>query len=349
PPCPTPPCPTPPGPAAAWPPAEAANPGGSRRKGAVRLVGALSRRVAQALITALLATVVVWGLLPLTPGDPARRHLQSQNVAAPTAEQLERVRADLGLDRPLAVQYVTWLADAVRGDLGTSTRLNAPVTEVLAGRLPATVRLMAATVLLALAVSVPMAIAGAGWPGRWPDVSGRYAALFGAAVPSFILSLLMVEFVVIRMGVGSVITDGSWAHVWMPAAALAAYPIARWSRLLRGGLLDALRSDYVTVALARGSHRMRVVLVHALPNALVPFLAVMAMTVGFLLGGSAVVENVFSWPGMGQEIVLAINARDLPVVQGFALAMSLAWVAVSLLTDVCTTLVDPRLRSGGRL
>ncbi|GAA1017394.1 peptide ABC transporter permease [Acrocarpospora pleiomorpha] len=310
------------------------------------MIPSLARRTGQALITALLASVVVWGLLPLAPGDPAVRYLQARHVSAPTEEQLARARADLGLDRPLPEQYVRWLGGVVRGDLGQSTRLNLPVTRVIAERAPATLRLTLATVLLALVVSLPLALAGAAAPGRWPDAAGRYIALLGAALPSFVAGLLLIEFVIVRLGAGSVVSDGSWSQVWLPAAALALYPIARWSRLLRGGLLEGLRSEHVTVAAARGTSRARALVVHALPNASVPFVTVLAMTVGFLLGGAAVVENVFSWPGLGREIVLAVTARDLPVVQGFALVMSLAWVTISLLADVATALIDPRLREG---
>ncbi|MFI6910400.1 ABC transporter permease [Nonomuraea sp. NPDC050394] len=306
----------------------------------------LTRRLAQALVTALLASVVVWALLPLVPGDPAVRYLQARHVSAPTAEQLAMARADLGLDRPLPEQYARWLGGVFRGDLGTSARLGVPVTQVIAERAPATLRLTLATVLLALVVSVPLALASATAPGRLPDAAGRWIALAGAALPSFVAGLLLIEFVIVRWGAGVVVGDGSWAQVWLPAAALALYPVARWSRLLRASLLDALRAEHVTVAAARGASRARVLLVHALPNAAVPFVTVLAMTVGFLLGGAAVVENVFSWPGLGREIVLAVTARDLPVVQGFALVMSLAWVAVSLLADLAAALIDPRLRTG---
>ncbi|RFS80965.1 ABC transporter permease [Actinomadura spongiicola] len=308
----------------------------------------LARRAGQALATALLASLVVWALLPFAPGDPAARYLEARHVTAPTAEQLAQARADLGLDRSPPEQYARWLGGVVRGDLGESARSGVPVTRVITERVPATLRLTVATVLLALVVSVPLALAGAAFPGRWPDAVGRAVALLGAASPSFVVGLLLIEFVVVRWGVGSVVSTGGWSQVWFPALALALYPIARWSRLLRAGLLEALRSDHVTVATARGASRARVLLVHALPNAAVPSITVLAMTIGFLLGGVAIVENVFSWPGLGREIVLAVTARDLPVVQGFALVMAVVWVAVSLLADVVTALVDPRLRTGSR-
>ncbi|MEJ3742534.1 ABC transporter permease [Actinomycetes bacterium KLBMP 9797] len=307
---------------------------------------AVLRRLAQAVSTALAASAVVWMMLPLAPGDPARRYLQQRHVLAPTEEQLAAARAELGLDRPLPAQYVDWLGGVLRGDLGTSTRSGLPVTDVLAERFPPTILLTVMTALLALAVAVPAALVSAAYVGRWPDAATRLLATFGAAAPSFLVGLVLIEIVVIRLGVGSVISDGGWRGVWLPAATMALFPAARWSRLLRSGLLDALHSGYAMVAAARGASPARILLRHALPNAAGPFLVAVALTLGILLGGVAVVEAVFSWPGIGQEVVQAVTARDLPVIQGFALVSALIWVCVSLTVDLAVLLLDPRLRRG---
>lgn len=303
-----------------------------------------ARRLGHVVVTVFGATLLVWGLLPLTPGDPARRYLNQERVIAPTEAQLTEARAELGLDRPLHEQYLAWLGGVLRGDLGASTRWDRPVTEVIATHLPATVRLAVATVALALVAAVVLALVGAAFAGRWPDKVTGALALGGVAVPAFLVGLVLIEVVVVEWGFGRVITDGSWSAVWLPAATLAWLPAAMWSRLLRSGLLSALRSGYALTAASRGASRARVLVVHGLPNAAVPVLTAVALTFGWMLGGAVIVEGVFAWPGIGLVVVQAITARDLAVVQGFALVATVMWVGVSLVTGALAALVDARLR-----
>jgi ABC-type dipeptide/oligopeptide/nickel transport system permease component len=303
---------------------------------------AVARRLAQAALTALGASLIIWALLPLAPGDPARRYLQVRHVTAPSQAELEAARAELGLDRPWVVQYGDWLAGVVRGDLGTSYSSDLPVTRELADRFPATLRLAGATLLLAFALALPAGVAGAAFAGRWPDGTLRALAVVVAATPAFVIALALIEVLVIRLGVGRVVADGSWDGVLLPAVALAPFAAVRWSRLLRAGLLDALGSGYALVARARGARRLRVIVVHCLPTAALPVVTAIGLTSGYLLAGDVVVETVFSWPGVGQYVAQAVANRDLPVIQGFALIVTAGWVAISLMVDLAGRALDPR-------
>lgn len=313
-----------------------------------RRVARVVRRLSHAVLTLFVASIFVWGLTAITPGDPARQVLQARGVVSPTGGQVEAVRAELELDRPAPVRYVDWLTHAVQGDLGTSWRTGRPVSDEFAAHLPATLTLAAAALLLALAISVPLAMLGAVTAGRWPDGALRVLTLVLVSTPSFLLGVLLLHVVVLQWGIGGIVADGSWANVWMPALVLAAWPAASWARILRAGLLEAMSATYQQVATARGSSRLRLLVVHALPNAAVPFLAVVGVGVGWLLAGSAVVETVFTWPGVGRLTVDSIVARDTPMVQAFTLFAVLMFITVSLSIDLLSGMIDPRLRRAAR-
>ncbi|UGQ12199.1 ABC transporter permease [Yinghuangia sp. ASG 101] len=304
----------------------------------------VARRLLAVPLTVAGAALIIWSLLPLAPGDPARLTLVAQGVPEPTPEQLAQARADLGLDRSLPEQFGHWLVRAAHGDLGTSFASGRPVTHELAERLPATLRLGATAVLLALAIAVPTALVAAAFRRRWPDTAARGLALLGAATPGFVAGLILIQVVVLRGGFGSVVLDGSWGEVGLPALCLAFGLFDVWSRLLRGSLVDALDSDWAASVTARGASGRRLLLRHALPNALPPLIHAVAVGAGALWGGAAIVETVFTWPGAGSYVVTSVKARDLPVIQAFAVFATLAYVAVSLLADLLAAAVDPRLR-----
>jgi ABC-type dipeptide/oligopeptide/nickel transport system permease component len=307
---------------------------------------AVLRRTAQALATLLFASVLVWSLTLLTPGDPARRVLNARGVENPRATQVEAVHHELGLDRPAYERYASWLGHAVRGDFGTSWKSDRPVREELFSRLPATLTLLAAALPLAIALSLLLGCLAAARPRRWPDAFVRALTVLLAVVPSFLLATVVIRVIVVRWGAFRVVTDGSWATVFPPALTLALGAVAVWTRLLRTGLLAARSASYLEVARARGVSPVRRLVRHALPNALVPFLTVIAVEVATLLAGAPVVESVFTWPGVGRYAVTAIQARDVPVVQGFTMLAVFAYVLVSMLVDVASMLLDPRLREG---
>jgi peptide/nickel transport system permease protein len=298
-------------------------------------------RVGQAAVTLVAAAVLVWSLQVLAPGDPAHRLLMAGGVSSPTAAQVATLRAELGLDDPAPVRLARWLGSAIQGDLGMSWRSGAPVAAELADRLPATLRLSAVALLLALVLAVPLALMAVAGRDRPPDLAARGLMFLGAAAPSFVVGTLLLELVVLRMGVGRVLADGSWSGALLPAIPLGLAAAAGWARVLRAAMLDVATRRHVHVAQARGARRLRVLAVHVLPRASPPLLAAIGMTVGSLLAGAAVVETVFTWPGVGPYLIEAIVARDVPAVQGAVLLGVLAYVVATMLADLAAVAIDP--------
>lgn len=294
--------------------------------------------MAQAAVTLVAAAVLVWSLQLLAPGDPAHRILVAGGVSSPTPAQVAALRAELGLDEPAPVRLARWLVAAAQGDLGTSWRTGGPVAAELADRLPATLRLAAVALVLALLLAIPLALAA---QHRLTDLGARGLVFLGAAAPSFVVGTLLLEVVVLRLGVGRVLADGSWSGAVLPAVPLALAAAAVWARVLRGAMIEVGARRHVHVARARGAGRLRVLLVHVLPGASPPLLAAVGMTVGSLLAGAAVVETVFTWPGVGPYLIDAIVARDVPVVQGTVLLGVLAYVVASMLADLAAAAIDP--------
>lgn len=311
-----------------------------------RLLQVIGGRVLQALLTILGASVVIWALLPLAPGDPALRLLQARGVQDPQMQEIAAVRQEWGLDQPLHLQYVRWLSRAVRGDLSTSYQTGRPVLAELGKRLPVTLRLTGLALVIALTLSVIGALVGTAYWERWPDQLLRFLTQIGASTPSFLIGLLALQYIVVGLGIGQVLSGGETRLILLPALTLAVGRTADWSQLLRANLLDAIGANYTFVAAARGATKVRVLVRYALPNAALPFFTAVGVGIGGLIGGAAIVEAVFTWPGIGSYVLAAISARDFPVVQGFVVISVLAYVVASLLVDLGSVLLDPRIRAG---
>ena len=303
----------------------------------------LAARLGQAVFAILVVSVLIWSLLPLTPGDPAERILRGAGLEPPPG-QIEALRRELGLDRPLYVQYRIWMNGLLHGKLGTSYRSKEPVEREIGKRIGATLMLTAAGVLVAIGLALPLALLAARFQDRWPDHVTRGLALIGTSIPSFWLGLLLLDLVAVRLQWTTALAKPDWGHVWLPALVLGLGFSATLMRLLRAGLLAELGRRYALVARARGAGDWRVLLRHALPNALLPAINALAIGIGALLGGAAIIETVFTWPGMGLYIVGAIGARDLPVVQGFAVISAVIFITVNLCADLLSMVLDPRLR-----
>ncbi|EPX78643.1 ABC transporter permease [Salipiger mucosus] len=303
------------------------------------------RRLAQAGLTALAASLLVWAMLPLAPGDPAYRILKSQAPEhEPYPAEIAELRADMGLDRPLPVQYLAWLGRVVQGDLGTSWRTGQPVSDEIARRLPATLSLLGLALVVSVSVALLLALISAAFRDRWPDKIIRAYAQIGAALPTFLFGLLALQYVVVGAGVGKVLSGGALGMALLPALIIGVDRAAGWTQLLRASLIDAMNSGYAHMSRARGSRPWRTLLIHALPNAALPFLTAIGVSVGALLGGSPIIEDLFTWPGLGSYTLSALAARDFPVIQAFVLVSALLYVAASLAIDLAAIAIDPRLR-----
>jgi peptide/nickel transport system permease protein len=307
-------------------------------------------RLVQAGLLLFLASVVVFSLLRLIPGDPA------STVAGPNArpEQLETVREEMGLKRPLPVQYGIWLGNVLRGDLGTSFVSRQPVRALIRDRLPATAELAAAAMILAVVTAFPVGIVTAVRRGSWlSHLFAGYTTLV-LAIPTFWLGLLLLLFFGLRLNwlpmSGYVsLFDAPWEaakHLLLPAITLAAALSAVLARMLATALMEVLDNDYVRTARAKGLAEGPVLRRHVLKNALIPVVTLLGIQLGQLLGGAVITEAIFQWPGLGQLILQGINNRDYTVVQGTMLFLVAVFVLVNLLVDLSYGVIDPRIRSG---
>jgi peptide/nickel transport system permease protein len=303
-------------------------------------VSLLVRRLVLLLPTLFGVASLVFAFLHLVPGDPVEIMLGES--AAPG--DVAALRHDLGLDRPLAAQYVRFLAGAARGDLGGSIAFRAPVVDVIAARYPATLELAAAALLLALALALPLGVAAAVRPGSAIDRVTRLATLAGVCLPSFWLGPLLVFVFSMQLGWLPVSGRGGPAHLVLPAVTLGLGMIGILVRLTRASMLAALAEDWVRSARAKGAPEWRVLAVHALRNALLPVTTVAGLQAGALLAGAVITETIFGWPGLGRLLVQAIDARDYPLVQGCVLVIGFSYVAVNTATDLLGLAIDPRLR-----
>jgi peptide/nickel transport system permease protein len=301
----------------------------------------LLRRLLHALFVVWGVVTVVFFLVRLT-GDPAA-FLVDQTA---TREEVAHVRHLLGLDRPLAVQYVAFLGAAARGDFGTSIREKRPAMRMVLEHLwPATAELAAAAIALSVILAVPLGILSATHKDHAADHLSRLGSLFLQSMPPFWLGLMLILFFAVQLGgLLPAYGSGSLRHLILPAVTLAAAPLAQNVRLVRAGMLEVLQQDYVRTARAKGVMERGVLYRHALRNAALPFITVTGLSLGFMLSGAIIIETVFAWPGVGRLIVQAVPGRDFPVIQAGVFVFGVTFVAVNLAVDVVLALVDPRVR-----
>jgi peptide/nickel transport system permease protein len=300
----------------------------------------LLRRLAWTLPILLGVLTLVFFLLHLVPGDPVDVMLGEQALPADRAQ----LRAALGLDRPLGVQYGAYLARTLAGDLGTSLRQRRPVAALIAERMPATAELMLGAMLVALAVALPLGVLAALHHGRWLDQLASVFAVLGVATPNFWLGPLLILAFAIKLDWLPVNERGGLSHLVLPAVTLGTAMAALLSRMTRMALVEVLGEDYIRTARAKGLRERSVVGVHALRNALIPVVTVIGLQVGVLLSGAIITESIFDWPGLGTLLLEGIYGRDYPLVQGCILVIALVYVVVNLLTDLAYGWIDPRIR-----
>ncbi|MEW6082824.1 MAG: ABC transporter permease [Bacillota bacterium] len=318
--------------------------------------------------TLLGLSVLVFLIIHMVPGDPVEIMLYPK--ASP--EAIERLRAQLGLDQPVLVQYWMWLSRAARFDLGTSVTTLEPVMTQLARRVPSTVELSLMGMILGVALGLPLGVISAINKGRLPDYLSSIVALTGVSMPVFWLGLMLIWAFSVSLGwlpisgrsglesqfvpasgffLAESLLRGEYAAFWdalrhiiLPAACIATWPLALVTRVTRSSMLEVLNEDYVRTARAKGLPYLAVVMKHALRNALIPVVTVTGLAFGSLLSGAVLTETVFAWPGVGSLIVRAIYSRDYPMIQGAVFLVAFMFVSVNLIVDILYVAIDPRIR-----
>lgn len=268
---------------------------------------------------------------------------------APTEAEIAAMRENLGLNRPLPVQYLSWVAGLFQGDFGTSIYTDRPLVDEFAGRLPTTLALAGAALVLAVLIGLPAGLAMGYWAGRFGDRAGRLVALTLLSVPGFWLALMLILIFAETLRWLPTSGLGSWQHLVLPALVLSTGMAALLMRLSRAVMLEALAEAHITAARSRGLVEARVVLVHALKGAAAPLITVTGSYFGAILGGSVIVEVIFAIPGIGQYAVEGIFNRDYPVIQGYVLFTAGIYVVFNLLADLACLLVNPQLRLGAQV
>ena len=308
----------------------------------------IGRRILQAIPVILLASIPIFMLLHAAPGDPALM------VAGEDASEstIAAVRRELGLDRPIYIQYVTWLADLARGDLGRSFLSELPVSQLIAQRLPATLELAVTAMILSVLIAIPVGALAAVHRGKLLDRIVTVGTTAGIAIPNFWIGILLVlafglTFRLFPAGGRVPLMDDplqGFRHLLLPALTLAITLSSNLARFVRASMLEVLPEDYVRTARSKGLRENVVVFRHALRNSLIPMLTVLGIQFGRLLAGSIIIESIFNWPGIGSLMLSAIRSRDFPVIQGTLALFMLIVILTNLVTDLLYGVVDPRIR-----
>lgn len=309
----------------------------------------IARRLLQMIPVLVLVLGFVFVIFRLVPGDPAMLILG----ANPDPEALAALQKKFGLDEPLLVQFLKWLGDAVRGDLGVSRINNQSVVSLLLEKFPLTLELAVLAMLIGCAIGIPAGIISALKRDTWVDILARTISLFGFSVPNYWLAILLVILFSLKLdwlppaGYVSPREDlgGHLRYVVLPALTMGLPIAAEQMRFLRASMLDVIHQDYIRTARSKGLGPRAVVMRHALKNALIPFLTISGLQIGFLLGGSVVIEQIFSWPGLGWLTFQSITFRDYSVVQGAVLIGAVGFLLMNLLVDIGYMLLDPRIRA----
>jgi len=308
------------------------------------MIAFIASRLISTLIVVLGVICMVFLLIHFIPGDPVDMML---GESARTVDR-EALREALGLNRPLGVQLWSYITGLFQGDLGTSLHHRIPVSDLLAERLPATIELAVAALLISVAIAFPLGIVAALKKGKAMDKVSMAVSMIGVSIPNFLFGPVLILLLSIWAGWFPVSGRDGWSSLVLPAVTLGTALAAVLSRMIRSTLLDVLQEDYIRTARAKGCSKVQVVLHHAMRNAMLPIITLLGLQLGVLLGGAVITETVFSWPGIGKLMIDSINSRDYPVVQACVLLISLSYVFVNMLTDLAYAWLDPRIRFGDR-
>jgi peptide/nickel transport system permease protein len=316
------------------------------------MISFLIRRFIQAIIVLLIVTVLVFLAMRLLPGDPIRMIITASNTESFTEEQIAQVRHEYGLDRPMIVQYFSWLNDLLHGDLGNSILQKVPVSDEVFRRIPITFHIGVLAFILGLVIGIPLGIISAVRRGTWLDTLVTTIANLGITVPAFWLGFLLIYFFSMYlhwlpvMGYTSPFTN-FWLNtreLIMPVFCLALFPIASITRQTRSSMLEVMRQDYIRTAWSKGLKERGVIVKHALKNGLIPIVTLAGMGVPMIVGGTVLIETVFNIPGMGRLAVTSVLNQDYPYVQGVVLIVSVAVVFINFAVELTYGWLDPRIR-----
>jgi peptide/nickel transport system permease protein len=312
------------------------------------MLRALLSRLGSLTVVMAGVSLITYGLIYLTPGDPAHTILHERRGSPPSESEVAVFRAEHGLDEPFVIQYIEWLTDVFRGDLGSSYASSESVTTLLLQYLPNTVELALAAMAVSLALSIPVGVVSAVHRDTWIDRTSQLAALLGISMPNFWLGYLLILLVALHLGLTPTSGSGTLSHLVLPAITLGTGLAAIVTRIVRTSMLEVLEEEYVDTARSKGVSERLVVYKHALRNALIPVVTIVGLQFGFVLNGAVVVEVVFQRPGLGTLLVDAVFARDYPIVQGVVLVTAVAFVITNQLVDLAYVALDPRIERGER-
>jgi peptide/nickel transport system permease protein len=304
------------------------------------VIGYVAQRIGQALLILFGISIVTFVLLYLLPADPAR---QIAGRSA-TPETIENIREQLGLNLPLWEQYARYAGNLLRGDLGRSYLQKTEVSQLIASRLPASLLLMAGAIVCELAIGLTMGVMAAVRRGTFVDNLLMVLSFVGVSAPHFVLGILILYVFAVQLGWFPIGGYGSWRHLVLPSLTLALAGAGWYARMMRSSMLDVLRQDYVRTAESKGLRDAVVIFRHALPNAILPIIAMIGIDIGIFMSGLVVIESVFGWPGIGQLAWQAIQRIDIPIIMGVTLVSACAIVLGNLLADLIAPLIDPRIK-----
>jgi peptide/nickel transport system permease protein len=304
------------------------------------MIAYLGRRVIQSLLILFGVSLITFALIYLLPADPVR---QIAGRSA-TPEMVENIRRQLGLDQPFVIQYWRYLTSLLSGDLGRSYIQRSQVTELIAARLPASLLLMVGAIFCEVTIGLTMGLIAAVKRGTAIDQTLMVSSFVGVSAPQFVVGLLLLYLFAVKLGWLPIGGYGTWRHLVLPSLTLGVLGAGWYSRMMRSSMIDVLRQDYIRTARAKGLARRAILFRHALPNAILPVIAMIGIDIGIFMGGIVVVESVFGWPGIGQLAWQAIQRVDIPIIMGVTLVSACAIVIGNLIADIVAPFIDPRIK-----
>ncbi len=311
-----------------------------KEKGVADLLQYIIKRILEMIPILVVVSIIIFLFTHLIPGDPARL------VAGKDAslEEVNIIRSELGLDKPIVEQYITYMGNLFQGDLGTSLKTGMPITSMFAHRIMPSIYLTLASMVWALVFGLIIGTLAAIYKNKWPDYIGTVTAVSGISMPGFWLGLILIQIFSVQLGWFPTGGAESWKSYVLPSITLGAGIMSMLARFTRSSLLETLKEDYIRTGRAKGLKESVVIPKHALRNSLIPVVTIAGLQFGFLLGGSVVVETVFSFPGMGRLLVDSISFRDYPVIQAELLLFSFQFIVVNLIVDILYSILNPKIR-----